>query len=79
MSNQRVLEIDPEDREAYYHLMLNYRALGRQEDAQQATLAFEKYQIDESASEVARQYRLNHPGDNLMAQDIRIHPLELAY
>ncbi len=75
---QKVLEIDPEDREAYYHLMLNYKALGRPEDAARAEAAFNIYQIDESAAEVARQYRLNHPGDNLMAQDIRIHALDLT-
>ena len=74
---QKVLEIDPEDREAHYHLMLNYRALGRDEDAQQAEAAFAFHQIDESASEVARRYRLQHPGDNLMTQGIRTHKLEL--
>ena len=74
---QKVLEIDPEDRVAHYHLMLNYRALGREEDAQRAEAAFAFHQIDESASEVARRYRLQHPGDNLMSQGIRTHKLEL--
>ncbi|MEZ4700000.1 MAG: tetratricopeptide repeat protein [Rhodothermales bacterium] len=72
------LAIDPEDREAYYHLMLNYRALGDEAQAALAEQAFEYYQIDESASEVARTYRLQNPGANLMVQDIRIHPLELT-
>ena len=71
------LAIDPEDREAHYHLMLNYRALGRSEKAAQAEAAFEFYQIDEAAFELARSYRLANPGANLMAQDIRIHTLKL--
>jgi tetratricopeptide (TPR) repeat protein len=71
------LRIDAEDREAYYHLMLNYRALGNEVEAERAEAAFEYYQIDESASEIARQFRLDNPGANLMTQDIRIHPLTL--
>ena len=72
---QKALEIDPEDREAYYHLMLNYRALGMEDEASKASAAFELYRIDESAAEVARQYRLENPGANLMAQEIRVHEL----
>ena len=75
---QEVLSIDPEDREAHYHLMLNYRALNRPDEAARAEAAFAYYQIDESASETARTYRLANPGANLMAQDIRIHKLELV-
>jgi len=74
---RQALNIDPEDREAYYHLMLNYRALGMEEEAEKAGLAFEYYRIDESAAEVARRYRLENPGANLMTQDIRIHRLEI--
>ena len=74
---EKALTIDPEDREAHYHLMLNYRALGEQDLATRHEAAFEFYQIDESAREVARTFRLNNPGPNLMAQDIRIHQLVL--
>ncbi len=73
-----VLRIDPEDREAHYHRMLNYRALGMQDNAEAAEQAFAFYQIDESASEAARTFRLNNPGANLMAQEIRIHRLTLT-
>ncbi len=72
---ESALEIDPEDREAFYHLYLNYRALGRTEKAAEMEKAFEYYSIDESAAEAAQKYRLEHPGDNLMAQEIRIHRL----
>ena len=71
-----VLDIDPEDREAYYHLSLNYRALGRTKEAENMENAFNYYQIDESANEAAQKFRMENPGDNLMAQDIRIHHLE---
>ena len=71
-----VLDIDPEDREAYYHLALNYRAIGNNADAAIMDQAFNYYKIDESASEAAQKYRMENPGANLMAQDIRIHHLE---
>ena len=74
----QALVIDPEDREAHYHLMLNYRALGEVEKAAEAEAAFEFYQIDEAAFELSRTYRLTNPGANLMAQGIRIHRLNLA-
>ena len=74
---KEALTIDPEDREAHYHLMLNYRALGMTEEADRAEAAFEFYQIDESAFELARTYRLSNEGANLMAQEIRIHRLEI--
>ena len=71
-----VLDIDPEDREAYYHLALNYRAIGNTAEAAIMDKAFNFYKIDESASEAAQKYRMENPGANKMAQDIRIHNLE---
>ncbi|WP_111709928.1 tetratricopeptide repeat protein [Lutibacter citreus] len=71
-----VLDIDPEDREAYYHLSLNYKAIGNDKDAATMNAAFDYYKIDESASEAAQKYRMENSGDNIMAQDIRIHHLK---
>lgn len=71
-----VLDIDPEDREAYYHLSLNYRAIGKTAAAEKMESAFNYYKIDESAAQAAQKFRMENPGDNLMAQDIRIHHLE---
>ena len=71
-----VLDIDPEDREAYYHLALNYRAIGNTTEAAIMDKAFNYYKIDESASEAAQKYRMENPGANKMAQDIRVHNLE---
>ena len=69
------MEIDPEDREAFYHLYRNCRALERTEKAAEMERAFNYYSIDESAAEAAQKYRMENPGDNLMAQQIRIHRL----
>jgi tetratricopeptide (TPR) repeat protein len=73
----QVLKIDPEDRIAHYHQMLCYRALGREQEAQMSAQAYALYQIDESAQEITRSYRLKDPGANLMTQAIRTHKLEI--
>ena len=72
----QVLEIDPEDRIAHYHRMLALRALGRIEEAAVAEEAYQYYQIDESAKEVTREYRLEHEHDNREALRIHVHTLE---
>ena len=71
----QTLRIDPEDRIAHYHRMLSLRALGREEEAGIAAEAYKYYQIDESAQELTRAYRLKHPHDNREAQRIHVHPL----
>lgn len=73
---ERVLAIDPEDRVAHYYRMLIHRAAGRQEKAEAARKAFERYRIDESARALTRSYLQRHPGVNLMAQPIHVHELE---
>ena len=70
-----VLAIDPEDRVAHYHRMLSLRALGREDEALVAEEAYQYYQIDESAQELTRRYRLEHPHDNREALKIHVHPL----
>ncbi|MBM3277397.1 MAG: tetratricopeptide repeat protein [Candidatus Handelsmanbacteria bacterium] len=71
----QTLAIDQEDRVAHYHRMLSLRALGRQEEAAQAEAAYEYFQIDESAQEMTRTYRLANPADNRETQGIHVHPL----
>ncbi|MCE2450952.1 MAG: tetratricopeptide repeat protein [Candidatus Latescibacteria bacterium] len=68
-----VLAIDPEDRVAHYHRMLSLRALGREDEALIAERAYQYYQIDESAQELTRRYRLAHPHDNREALKIHVH------
>jgi tetratricopeptide (TPR) repeat protein len=72
-----VLRIDPEDRVAHYYRMLAYKALGRTVETEIARLAYEKYQIDESAQEMTQALRLSEPGDNLESQPVHVHRLEL--
>jgi len=72
-----LLKIDPEDRVGHYHRMLCLRALGREKEAEVARAAYEYYQIDESAQEITRVFKLKNPGANLMAQKIRTHKLSI--
>jgi Tfp pilus assembly protein PilF len=74
----RVLQIDPEDRVAHYHIMLCYRALGRNSEAESAKSAYEFFSVDESAQEITRNFKLANPGANTMAQAIRTHRLILS-
>ena len=55
--------------------MLSLRALGREDEALVAEQAYQYYQIDESAQELTRRYRLEHPHDNREALKIHVHPL----
>ena len=71
----QVLRIDPEDRSAHYHRMLCLRSLGREAEAAAAEQAYKYYQIDESAQEVTRGYRMQHPDANQEAQSIHVHEL----
>ena len=57
--------------------MLCYRALGREDEADRALEAYEYYAIDEAAQTLTREYRLNNPGANLMAQPVRTHILPI--
>ena len=55
--------------------VLALRALGRQDEAAQAEAAYQYYQIDESAQELTRAWRLEHPDDNRETQKIHVHTL----
>jgi len=69
----KVHAIDPEHREAHYHRMLCYRALGNAVAAAEAEKAYLKYQIDETAQEFTRNFRLKYPEANFEAQRIHVH------
>lgn len=71
------LRIDPEDRIAHYHRMLALRALGRHDEARVAEAAYRKYKLDESAEQVTRIYRLQHPEVQRMSQAINVYHLEI--
>ena len=69
----QVLHIDPEDRSAHYHRMLCLRNLGREDEAAASEQAYTYYQVDESAQEVTRSYRMDHPDANREVQKIHVH------
>ena len=79
-----VLKIDPEHAQAFHQLSLAYKALSTSEvdkakrkiyanAALEFEKGFEKYKIDEDASEVTHRYRSLHPNDNRMSQKMIIH------
>ena len=72
---EQAVQIDPEDRVVHYHRMLALRALGREDEAKVAEAAYQYFQIDESAQEVTRAYRLKHAHDNREVLKIHVHPL----
>ena len=73
---EKANQIDPEDRIVHYHRMLALRALGREQEAQVAESAYQYFQIDESAQQVTRAYRLQHPHDNHEVIKIHVHLLK---
>lgn len=75
---RQVLSIDPEDRVSHYHSMLCHRLLGSETEAAASQQAYERYQIDESAAVLTRQFRLQNPGANLMSLPVRTHDLVLT-
>lgn len=75
----RVLEIDPEDLQAHYNLMLCFRALRDTERAQHQQALYLRFKADESAESNLGEFLRDHPHDNNERQAIHEHsafPLE---
>jgi tetratricopeptide (TPR) repeat protein len=70
---RRVLQIDPEDLQAHYNLMLAYQGVGRKEDAERERQLYFRFKADESAQEITGPYRRLHPEDNNERQAIHEH------
>ena len=70
---RRVLQIDPEDLQAHYNLMLAYQGAGRKEDAERERQLYFRFKADESAQEITGPYRRLHPEDNNERQAIHEH------
>jgi tetratricopeptide (TPR) repeat protein len=60
----RTLEIDPEDLEAHYNLMLAYQGLGYMDKADVHRKLYLRFKADESAQFITGDYRRLHPADN---------------
>jgi tetratricopeptide (TPR) repeat protein len=69
----RVLEVDTEDIQAHYNLMLAYRGLGDTARAAQAEKLFRRFKADESSQAITAKMRQLSPEDNNERQPIHDH------
>jgi len=70
---KRVLDVDPEDLQAHYNLMLCYNGLGDEKMAKQHEARYLRFKADEAAQTITGPYRLAHPEDNNERQNIHEH------
>jgi cytochrome c-type biogenesis protein CcmH/NrfG len=70
---RRVLDIDPEDLQAHYTLMLCYRGMNRTEEMQQEEKLYSRFKADEPAQSLTGAYRRIAPEDNNERQAIHEH------
>ncbi len=75
---QRVLQIDPEDVQAHYNLMLCYRGLGDRAAAEREEKLFRRFKADESSQTITSKPRMLSPEDNNERQMIHDHENALA-
>jgi tetratricopeptide (TPR) repeat protein len=69
----RVVEIDPEDVQAHYNLMLSYRGLGDRTQAAREQKLFERFKADESAQAITAKVRMSSAEVNNERQPIHDH------
>ena len=67
------LDVDPEDLQAHYNLMLCYRGLGQTEKAEREEKLFLRFKADESAQALTEKPRLLSPEENNERQPIHDH------
>jgi len=70
---QSVLEIDPEDLQAHYNLMLCYNGLGNEKLAKEHEARYMRFKADESSQAITGPYRQIHPEDNNERQFVHEH------
>ena len=69
----KVLQIDPEDLQAHYNLMLCYQGLGEVELASRERQLYVRFKADESAQAITGPYRQLNPDDNNERQQVHEH------
>ncbi|MGH9334816.1 MAG: tetratricopeptide repeat protein, partial [Vicinamibacteria bacterium] len=69
----KTLEIDPEDLEAHYNLMLSYQGLGDEAKAEQHRKLYLRFKADEASQFITGDYRRLHPADNNERLSIHEH------
>jgi tetratricopeptide (TPR) repeat protein len=70
---QKVLDVDPEDLQAHYNLMLAQQGAGNAEMAKKHQALYERFKADEAAQFITGPYRQLHPHDNNERQAIHEH------
>src|SRR5579864_2677123 len=70
---QAALDIDPEDLQANYNMMLCYNGLGDHKRAEDYHTRYMRFKADESAQALTGNYRLLNPEDNNERQAIHEH------
>ena len=68
-----VLEIDPEDLQAHYSLMLCQQGLGNAAEADRERKLYLRFKADEASQTITGPYRRLHPEDNNERQPIHEH------
>ena len=71
-----VFDVDPEDLQAHYTLMLAYRGMGQADLAAHEEQLFLRFKADESAQSLTEMPRLTNPEDNNERQQIHDHPTD---
>ncbi|HXE91051.1 MAG TPA: tetratricopeptide repeat protein [Terriglobales bacterium] len=70
---ENVLEVDPEDLQAHYNLMLCYNGLGDEARAAEHQKRYLRFKADEAAQAITGPYRQANPEDNNERQAIHEH------
>jgi tetratricopeptide (TPR) repeat protein len=70
---QKTLAVDPEDLEAHYNLMLCYRGLNNDDEANREEKLYLRFKADESSRAITGPFKLTHPDDNNEAQPVHEH------
>jgi Flp pilus assembly protein TadD len=70
---KKVLEVDSEDIQAHYNLMLALRGMGDLKGAEREERLFRRYKADEAAQELTAARRRGHPEENNERQMIHEH------
>jgi tetratricopeptide (TPR) repeat protein len=67
------LDVDPEDLQAHYNLMLCYNGLGDEKSAERERRLYMRFKADEASQTLTGAYRRLHPEDNNERQPIHEH------
>jgi len=70
---EQALDIDPEDLQAHYNLMLCYNGLGQEARARDHEKRYLRFKADEASQAITGPYRRDHPEDNNERQAIHEH------